>query len=181
MRRARSRWSKTSPSSTGIGDAEALPDPALSGAMAVINEQGIVYIDDLPIYMLASGKKVKTELDLATLRRMVVDGQIDHVIIEKVAARPGQGVVSMFGFGYTSGSIYGLICGLQIPCSFVRPQDWQRTTGCGPSPDAARKRVSELYPTASGFLMRKRDSGRADAILIARHGLISLHQREDAS
>jgi len=48
---------------------------------------------------------------------------------------------------------------------------WQRASGVGPSPDAARQRAAQLYPLAAAQFARKRDAGRADAILIAHAGL----------
>ena len=87
----------------------------------------------------------------------------------------------MFRFGHCAGAIYGLIIGLQLPCSFVLPQQWQRSVGCGPSPDAARQRAAQLYPLAALQLTRKRDAGRADAILIAHAGLRLLSHSQAAA
>ena len=66
--------------------------------------------------------------------------------------------------------------GLQLPCSFVLPLAWQRAAGTGPSSDQSRQRAAQLYPQSASQLSRKRDGGRADAILIARHGLQLVHQ-----
>jgi hypothetical protein len=41
------------------------------------------------------------------------------VFIERVAARPGQGVTSMFRFGLTAGQIIGLVADLRVPYSLV--------------------------------------------------------------
>jgi crossover junction endodeoxyribonuclease RuvC len=146
-------------------------DPGHSGALAILNDQGVRFVGDLPILEIPSGKKRRTELDLATLRDLLASHDIDHVFIEQVAARPGQGVTSMFRFGFCTGAIIGLIAGLQKPHSLILPQRWQKLAGCGPSPDAARRRAGQLYPNATSFLTRKRDAGRADAILIAHAGL----------
>jgi len=68
------------------------------------------------------------------------------------------------------------VMGLQLPCSFVLPLAWQRAAGTGPSSDQSRQRAAQLYPQSASQLIRKRDGGRADAILIARHGLRLMHQ-----
>jgi crossover junction endodeoxyribonuclease RuvC len=149
-------------------------DPGLGGAVALLDGQGVLLVEDMPVHQLRTGKKVKLELDLPTLREMLTAAPIDHVVMEKVASRPGQGVASMFKFGFGAGAIYGLVVGLALPCTFVLPQGWQRATGCGPSPDSARQRAAQLYPAIAGKLSRKRDGGRADAILIGRAGLLSL-------
>jgi crossover junction endodeoxyribonuclease RuvC len=155
-------------------------DPGLFGGLAVIDEGGFVVVDDMPIHEIRSGKKTKRALDLAALRGMLVRRPIDHVVIEQVAARPGQGVTSMFNFGFVAGAITGIVAALQLPYSAVTPQVWQRTAACGPSPDAARRRAGELYPSAAQYLAGKKDAGRADAVLIAHWGLRTLGQRKAA-
>jgi crossover junction endodeoxyribonuclease RuvC len=151
-------------------------DPGLSVALAVLNESGVVPVEDLPIYQLPSSKRLRPELDLATLRQLLCARAIDHVVIEQVAARSGQGTVSMFRFGFCAGPISGLVVGLQLPYTFVLPKTRQRAVDIGPSPDQARQRAAQLYPQSAPQLSRKRDGGRADAILIARHGLRLMDQ-----
>jgi crossover junction endodeoxyribonuclease RuvC len=157
-------------------------DPGLTGGIAILDDQGgSLLVDDLPVHWLASGKKLRAELDLASLRQILVSTPIDHVFLEKVASRPSQGVSSMFRFGHSAGAIYGLIVGIQLSCSYLLPQKWQRVAGIGPSPDAARQRAAQLYPLAAPQLTRKRDAGRADAILIAHAGLRLLSHSQAAA
>jgi crossover junction endodeoxyribonuclease RuvC len=85
----------------------------------------------------------------------------------------------MFNFGFCAGAIIGLVVGLRLPYSLVTPQRWQKLAGCGPNPDEARRRAGQLYPDAIQYLTRKRDAGRADAILIARSGLRLLGQSSE--
>jgi hypothetical protein len=73
-----------------------------------------------------------------------------------------------------TGQIIGLVTGLLLPYTAIPPQRWQRLAGCGPAPDEARRRAGQLYPNAVRYLTRTRDAGRADAILIARSGLMTL-------
>jgi crossover junction endodeoxyribonuclease RuvC len=147
-------------------------DPGLFGALAIVNEDHVVFVDDLPIHQIRAGKKTRAELDVAGLRALLTAHTYDHVFIEQVNARPGQGATSMFRFGLCTGQIIGLVAGLQQPYSLVLPRRWQRMAGCGPGPDEARRRAGQLYPDAVQYLTRRRDSGRADAILIARAGLM---------
>jgi crossover junction endodeoxyribonuclease RuvC len=151
-------------------------DPGLSGAMAIVDEHSVVFVGDLSVLQIPSGKKTRAELDLASLRALLAGAAIDHIFIEQVAARPGQGTVSMFRFGQTFGRIEGVVATLQLPYSMILPQRWQKLIGCGPSPDAARQRAGQLYPEIAPKLTRKKDGGRADAILIARAGLLTLNQ-----
>jgi len=146
-------------------------DPGLSGGIAIIGEQGtVLLVDDLPVHQVIRGKAKKAELDVASLRALLLSHPLNHIVIERVSARPRQGVASMFRFGYVSGAIYGLVIGLQLPVSFILPVQWQKVARCGPSPDEGRRRGAELYPAAAEKLSRKKDSGRADALLIAHVG-----------
>jgi hypothetical protein len=75
-------------------------DVGLSGAVAILTEAKVLAVFDMPVHSIAAGKKGKrAELDLAGLRG-ILGRRIDHVVIEKVGARPGQGVTSMHRFGY---------------------------------------------------------------------------------
>ena len=157
-------------------------DPGTAGAYALLDDSGVVDVGDLPVHQVqrSRGGKQRAELDLHALQlslQMLIKRQpIAHVFIEAAAARPGQGVVSMFRFGYAAGAIYGLVVGLGLPVTLVRPQEWQR--GIGPSADAARQRAVQLYPAIADRLQLKRDGHRADAVLIADYGL---HQRRSSS
>ena len=149
-------------------------DPGLTGALAIIDEYRVVFVDDLPVHQIHAGKRTRAEIDLGGMRELLTSLTYDHVFIEQVAARPGQGVTSMFRFGLTAGQIVGLVAGLRVPYSLVLPQRGQRIASCGPAPDEARRRAGQLYPDAVQYLTRKRDAGRPDAILIARSGLMTL-------
>jgi crossover junction endodeoxyribonuclease RuvC len=149
-------------------------DPGITGALAVVDEEQVLFVDDLPLHHLKHGKAVKAELDLGGLRELLTGYDYDTVFIEQVAARPGQGVTSMFRFGLVTGQIIGLVAGLAESYSLILPRRWQTLVGCGPAPDEARRRAGQLYPNAVPHLTRKRDAGRADAILIARSGLMTL-------
>jgi crossover junction endodeoxyribonuclease RuvC len=152
-------------------------DPGTAGAFAILNEAGAVLVDDLPAHQTQHGRgaKIRAELDLHAFRFILADHRVDHVFLERVAARPGQGVSSMFRSGYASGALYGLLVGLNLPVTFVLPQIWQKHFGIGPSPDAARQRAVQLYPQVADRLTKQRDAHRADALLIADYGLHRPH------
>jgi crossover junction endodeoxyribonuclease RuvC len=109
-------------------------------------------------------------LDLHRFRHLIADQAIRHVFVERAAARPGQGVTSMFRFGEAAGALYGLVVGLGFPVTFATPQQWQKHHGIGASADAARQRAVQLYPHLAPMLARKRDQHRADALLLACYG-----------
>mgnify|MGYP001243187605 CR=1 FL=1 len=95
--------------------------------------------------------------------------EIKLAALEKVGAMPGQGVVSMFTFGQNVGAWHGILAALSIPYVSPRPQDWQKglvDRKAGKDTKAASLATARrLFPDAA--LSRKRDHGRADALLLA--------------
>jgi len=96
--------------------------------------------------------------------------KIAKVVVEHVTAMPGQGVTSMFNFGQSFGVIKGICAALKLPIYFVRPTKWKKHFNLiKTNKDASRTKVIETYPNISSKLSRKKDSNKADAILIARY------------
>ena len=90
------------------------------------------------------------------------------VVIEQVSAMPGQGVTSMFNFGQSFGILKGICSSMQLPMYFVRPAKWKKYFNLiNSEKDASRTRAIEIFPYFSKQLSRKKDSNKADAILIA--------------
>ena len=91
-----------------------------------------------------------------------------RVVIEHVSAMPGQGVTSMFNFGQSFGILKGICTAMQLPMYFVRPTKWKKYFNLlNSEKDASRTRAIEIFPYFSSQLSRKKDSNKADAILIA--------------
>jgi crossover junction endodeoxyribonuclease RuvC len=81
---------------------------------------------------------------------------------------PGQGVTSMFNFGQSFGVIKGICAALNLPIYFVRPTKWKKYFNLiKTNKDASRTKAIEVFPYFSSQLSRKKDSNKADAILIA--------------
>ena len=81
---------------------------------------------------------------------------------------PGQGVTSMFNFGQSFGILKGICAAMQLPLYFVRPAKWKKHYNLiNSQKDASRTRAIEIFPYFSSQLSKKKDSNRADAILIA--------------
>ena len=79
----------------------------------------------------------------------------------------GQGVSSTFRFGQADGVVRGVLGALGIGSIEVHPQVWKRYLRLtGMDKDAARTYVIERYPELAEQLKRKKDVGRADALLI---------------
>ena len=83
---------------------------------------------------------------------------------------PGQGGTSMFNFGQSYGVIKGICSAMQLPIHFVRPTKWKKYFNLiNTSKDASRTRAIEIFPRVSEKLKRKKDTNKADAILIASY------------
>ncbi len=146
-------------------------DPGLDGAIAFLKDSlELVLAEDMPTYAGTGTRREVNESELAKiLKRAYSSGGHDAVYLERVSAMPGQGVSSMFSFGCSYGIVRGVLSALEFPYELVTPQSWKKRAGLiGRDKDAARSMAQQLYPTAP--LARKKDIGRADAILIARFG-----------
>ena len=145
-------------------------DPGLNGGIAVLKNNKVLSIFDMPV--MSEGKKNKRQLNSAQLVKLLKDNIIDNeevsVIVEQVNAMPGQGVTSMFNFGQSFGILKGICSAMQLPMYFVRPAKWKKYFNLiNSEKDASRARAIEIFPYFSSQLSRKKDSNKADAILIA--------------
>ena len=146
-------------------------DPGLSGAIAVLENNKVLNIFDMPV--MSEGKKNKRQLNSALLVSLLKEniGQSEEVsiVVEQVNAMPGQGVTSMFNFGQTFGAIKGVCAALELPIFFVRPSKWKKYFELiNSSKDSSRTKAIEMYPMLSKQLAKKKDVNKSDAILIAR-------------
>ena len=146
-------------------------DPGLSGAIAILENNKVLNMFDIPV--MTEGKKNKKQLNSALLvsliKENIIEGEEVSVVVEQVNAMPGQGVTSMFNFGQTFGAIKGICAALELPIFFVRPSKWKKHFDLiRSSKDASRTKVIEMYPSLSNLLSKKKDVNKSDAILIAR-------------
>ena len=123
---------------------------------------------------MTEGKKNKRQVNGAQVYNEIlkrINKSEKHkvrVIIDRVSAMPGQGVTSMFNFGQSFGILKGICSAMQLPLYFVRPAKWKKYFGLiNSEKDASRTRVIEMFPYYSSQLSKKKDSNKADAILIA--------------
>lgn len=147
-------------------------DPGQSGALAVIEKGLVVKVIDMPTMGRTHGKGQQVDpYSLASELFEIGPSNISGVIMEQVGSMPGQGVTSMFNFGESVGVVKGVLGALQIPVRMVSSIRWKKTAGLtGKDKDASRALALQLHPEAADHLTRKKDQGRAEAILIARFG-----------
>lgn len=153
-------------------------DPGQTGALALVDSEGeYLALWDMPVTERSSGKGKEVN---AFLLADIVDeaataasgqGEALDVVIERVGAMPGQGVTSMFNFGRSLGVVEGVIASMGLPYRWALPNRWKRAQGLtGRDKDAARTVAIQRFPEARQELTRKKDIGRADALLIAHYG-----------
>ena len=147
-------------------------DPGISGSICFFEDGKINDVIEMPT--MTEGKKNKKQVNGSQIyneiskRMNESKSQEIRVVIEQVSAMPGQGVTSMFNFGQSFGILKGICSAMQLPMYFVRPAKWKKYFNLiNSEKDASRTRAIEIFPYFSSQLSKKKDSNKADAILIA--------------
>ena len=147
-------------------------DPGISGSICFFQDGKIIDVVEMPT--MTEGKKNKKQVNGSQIfneisdRIKKLDKKDIKVIIEQVSAMPGQGVTSMFNFGQSFGILKGICSAMQLPMYFVRPAKWKKYFNLiNSEKDASRTKAIEIFPYFSSHLSKKKDSNKADAILIA--------------
>jgi len=147
-------------------------DPGITGSICFFEDGKIIDVVEMP--NMAEGKKNKRQVNGAQIYHEIskriknLEKKDIKVVIEQVAAMPGQGVTSMFNFGQSFGVLKGICAAMQIPMYFVRPVKWKKYFNLiNSEKDASRTKAIEIFPHFSTQLSRKKDSNKADAILIS--------------
>ena len=147
-------------------------DPGISGSICFFEDGKILDVIEMPT--MIDGKKNKRQVNGSQIFNEIskrihrISKQDIRVIIEQVSAMPGQGVTSMFNFGQSFGILKGICSAMQLSMYFVRPAKWKKYFGLiNSEKDASRTRAIEMFPYFSSQLSKKKDSNKADAILIA--------------
>ncbi len=147
-------------------------DPGISGSICFFKEGKIIDVIEMP--SMTEGKKNKKQVNGAQTyneisKRIVgIKKENIKVVIEQVSAMPGQGVTSMFNFGQSFGILKGICAAMQLSMHFVRPVRWKKYFSLiNSEKDASRTKAIEIFPYFSSQLSRKKDSNKAEAILIA--------------
>ncbi len=147
-------------------------DPGISGSICFLQDGKILEVIEMPI--MTEGKKNKKQVNGSQIYNEIcritnnIEKQDIRIVIEQVSAMPGQGVTSMFNFGQSFGILKGISSAMQLPVYFVRPAKWKKYFNLiNSEKDASRTRAIEIFPYFSSQLSKKKDSNKADAILIA--------------
>lgn len=154
-------------------------DPGISGALVLLDQDTGEYLDVADMPTMPRGKTSKRQqVNGVALAGILRKWRPGFVYLELVTGQMGgndkngkkrqMGNYGAFCFGHNYGIIEGALTALEIPFAFVPPANWKRVAGLkGAEKDASRALAQRLYPTAP--LDRKKDIGRAEALLIARY------------
>tara|TARA_R110000772_G_scaffold1995_1_gene6744 strand:+ start:623 stop:1084 length:462 start_codon:yes stop_codon:yes gene_type:complete len=140
-------------------------DPGAKGAIAFYCSNGssaaMIDIHDMPML----GKEVNG----AEVAELLTEFRPDHIWLEQVNSF-GMGRTSAYNFGQGVGTLKGVFQALKIPFTLVTPQKWKKSYGLSKEKDHSRLLVTRLFPWIATEVSRKKDDGRAEALLIARYG-----------
>lgn len=153
-------------------------DPGLSGAvMTLIDSEPGPFLD-MPTF----DNGTANEIDARALATFLRDVRAAHtgadfsVCMERVRAMPDRGgpnvrkmgAQSSFNFGDGFGQVKAVLRVLGLAPTLCEARSWKRHFGLiGTEKDAARVLAIRRFPSAEPMLRRKKDGGRADALLVA--------------
>jgi len=147
-------------------------DPGKTGAIAAFRDDQVVFYD-------------AEYVNLASLAEAILATEEVFVLLEKaqvmprtrikkgpdgieVEERSGQGAVGMLNYGIGYGKYLGMLESHKIKFDQVHPMTWKKEFNLlGKKKDASIAKAKELFPQAADELKRKKDHGRAEALLIA--------------
>lgn len=157
-------------------------DPGTTGAVALIDHNGFLELFDLPVEEVPSNGRTKRKLDAGklanvlrdTLRRNGAAGQHVEIWLEDVHAMPGtaSGSSANTSLMHSKGVIEGVAGALGYPVNLVGSRKWKGAFGASSDKDHAISLAQSLYPAAP--IKLKKHHNRAEAVLIARYGLMRI-------
>lgn len=145
-------------------------DPGQSGAFGLLTAAGaFVAVWDAP-----ANPDDAADLLRGVLIRAVHDGGPGTkpgdvtAVLERAQAMPKQGVSSTFSYGVGYGVLQGVLAMAGVSRVFVTSRRWKGAMGLTSDKEQARALARRTWPDAE--LERKKDHGRAEALLIAEWG-----------
>ena len=146
-------------------------DPGVSGAIAWMDNDGsLLAVEVLPVVEVAVGKGKRRRLMPSAFAGQITGRLPVHAFLEEVGPMPGEGAVGAFSFGRGAGLLEGVLVGLGVAYTPVRPQAWKKALGLSADKGAMRQRACQLWPSHAASFARVKDDGRAEAALIALYG-----------
>lgn len=163
-------------------------DPGLTGAVAVMDHQGVRVVFDIPTMPVpGAGPKamIKTKVDGHKLLSLLLqscpaaEGK-PTMVLEQVHARAtgnegrGNTMQAQASLMRTLGAIETVAECMKWPTKYVSPQSWKRKFGLGKEKSQSLETARRLHPEAAADLKRVKDHNRAEAVLLAHYGLLEV-------
>lgn len=164
-------------------------DPGATGALALLEDDVILDVVDMPVFVTAVGTTRQSQMNIPALVS-IFNGWIDRVLerrglkddpgtyegllncyMEQVGPTPGKSPVMMFRFGEGFGILKGIISVLGIPLTLVHPAVWKRVMRCSREKDEARLLACQTFPAFSASFSKGKDHNRAESSLIGLYGI----------
>lgn len=148
-------------------------DPGLTGALAAIFPYDEQAVYDLPVMQnvrAAEKGRKRMHLDPLALTQLLEPFDAGECLVVMEYTQAGmKGALANYSLGHSSGVLMGVLSSLGFTYEMVRPQEWKKAFGLlKAEKDDSRKVALKLYPSLP--LTRKKDHGRAEAILLAEWG-----------
>ncbi len=144
-------------------------DCGLTGALAVIYPTGEAEVRDMPVATI-NGRLLVNPAVVADILRGWTCGGRTLVMIENQQARPEQGRTSIYSLGRSAGIVEGVCATIGLPYETAPPARWKKMMGLSSAKEDARGLACRLFPLLASELARKKDHGRAEALLLAEIG-----------
>lgn len=150
-------------------------DPDASGAIAVLRAASQEVLD-VPCVKVQIGKTMRRRHDASSIVDLVngINAPAGSVAyVEQAMPFPKDGKQGWYGCGFGYGMWVGILMALGFRVVPVRAQAWKSAMGISGrqyTKDDSRNLAMALFPDLGPQLKRKKDHGRADAILIAAFG-----------
>ncbi|KAF8083890.1 hypothetical protein N665_0747s0003 [Sinapis alba] len=156
-------------------------DPDLSGALALLKINHALgsseaQVFDTPHLPVLVGKRVRKRLDAKSIVQLIRSLDIPSgstAYIEQSTPFPKDGKQGWYSGGFGFGFWLGTLVTSGFSVVPVSSALWKRhfqLAGGNCRKDDSRRVASELFPLLSPQLKRKKDHGRAEALLIAAYG-----------
>ena len=150
-------------------------DPGLEGGITFVDaKRNKLSSFPTPIFKEKNTKKkIKTQYDIRGMSDLFIYSpeEVAGVYIEKVTAMPGQGVTSMFRFGYGLGLWHGIIVAKGYDYIEVTPQKWKKHYGLSSNKKESSEKASELFPQCKHLWKLVKQNGLAESALICNYGI----------
>lgn len=158
-------------------------DPGKSGAIALLDlGSRTPVLLDVPLIPKPQGGN---EINYRELAEVLAPPNYDRIIavLEGVGPRPTDGAIQSWRFGETVGAIKLAIFAHGYEVHQPSPATWKAyfklTKKPGETDSQAKERSRGLalqrFPEAAPYLQRKKDHGRAEALLLALYGAEKLY------